>query len=135
MTREELENGLLRWGGDVSRWPLEHARAARILVERDAAAARFLSDFVATESELAEALVPPPFGAPEVGHVLAALDAEGEDWRPGRWFWIGSAAASAAAFSSGAAAVLLLFPSTAGLDVLLPILGIAAGQGSIGGLM
>lgn len=135
MTCEELEEKLFRWGAELRGWPADQAAAAQTLIDADPEAAQLLADFAAREGYIAEAVPLPSFGAPEIGNVLSRLDAEEENWGPGRRFWIASAIASAVAFSSGAVATLVLLPSMGGLDVLLPIIGIAAGQGNVGGLM
>jgi hypothetical protein len=58
MTRDELNDALLRFGGKLERWPQPERDAARLLVKGDAVAAKMLSDFVAFEQAIAEACVP-----------------------------------------------------------------------------
>ena len=67
MTREELNDALLRFGGDLERWPQPERDAARSLVRGDAVAAKMLSNFVAFEQTIAEAVRSEPFGAAEIG--------------------------------------------------------------------
>ena len=131
MTREELNEALLRFGGDLERWPQPERDAALSLVRGDAGAAKMLSDFVVFERTIAEAVQSEPFGAAGIGSVLARLDTAEAGWRPTRRFWIASAGISALSFAAGFAA-MLMFSSQ---DVPLSIMDLASGQANFGGLL
>ena len=95
MTREEFGEALLRFGAKLGRWPRPDAAAAKHLVAHDPVAAKMLADFSGFERTVADAVTPPPFGAAEIGSVLAALEESEESWRPSRQFWIAGIGASA----------------------------------------
>jgi len=133
MTREEFSEALLRFGGNLDRWPQEARAAAQALVAADAEAARMLAEFSAFEQTVAEAVRPQPFGAAEIGAVLAAIGREEAAW-PTRGFWFLGAGASAVSFAAGFALVLFVV-SGSGLDLPLPLVGMALGDGNIGGLL
>ena len=80
MTREEFGEALLRFGGNLDRWPQGEAKAAKRLFESDPLAAKMLLDFTAFERTVADAAAPPAFGAAEIGAVLAVLDRPKETW-------------------------------------------------------
>jgi hypothetical protein len=131
MTKEELNEALLRYGADLERWPEAKRQAARLLVDSDAAAAEILSDFVAFERTLAAAVQPEPFGAADIGAVLAALDADETGWRPTPRFWIVGAGISALSFAAGFAAMLLI----ASQELPPSLIDLASGQMNFGGLL
>jgi hypothetical protein len=131
MTREELNEALLRFGGDLERWPEREKDAAKVLVGSDAGAAKILSDFVAFERRLAAAVRPEPFGAAEIGAVLTALDGAEVGWRPTLRFWIASAGISALSFAAGFAAMLVVSSH----ELLPSLIDLASGQMNFGGLL
>jgi hypothetical protein len=135
MTRDELDEALLRFGADFTRWPPDLAEAARRLAAEDRVAARMLADFRAFEQTVADAVRPPPFGAAEIGRVLGALDVPEDTWRPGAGFWIAGASASLASFAAGAAVMLATLSYDGVLDLPIALMGLATGQGDIGGLL
>ncbi|MGK9231702.1 hypothetical protein KXS07_08740 [Inquilinus limosus] len=135
MTRAELDDALLRFGADLDRWPQKLAESARRLLARDPAAAAMLARFAAFEDTVGAAVRPPPSGAAEIGRILAAVEAEEGAWRPGWRFWAASAGASLLSLAAGAVLVLATLPGRADLDMALAVLGLAAGQGDIGGLL
>ncbi len=134
MKTEELEELLLRFGADLSRWPQDIRAAAANLVAREPEAARLHAEFTALERNVAAAVEAPPFGAAEIGKVLSALDAEQRGWRPTRAFWIAGTGASAISFAAGFALTLWGVPAGE-FDAVLSLLALAAGQGEIGGLL
>jgi hypothetical protein len=133
MTREEFGEALLRYGANLGRWPEVQATAARQLVEGDPAAAKMLADFASFERTLADAVEPPPFGAAEIGAVLAALDRPVETWWPAPRFWIASAGVTALSFVAGF--MLIKAMTDASPDLSLSVIGLAMGQADIGGLL
>jgi hypothetical protein len=133
MTREEFSEALLRFGGDFARWPQEEAKKAKQLIESDPLAAKMLADFSAFERTVADAVEPPPFGAAEIGAVLAALDRPPETWWPAPRFWIASAGVTALSFAAGF--LLIKAMSNASPDLSLSVIGLAMGQADIGGLL
>jgi hypothetical protein len=135
MTRAELDEALLRFGADLDRWPQRLAESARQLTARDPAAAEMLASFAAFEDTLGAAVRPPPFGAAEIGRILAAVEAAEEGWRPGWRFWATSAGASLLSLAAGAMVMLATLPGRGDLDIALSLLGLVAGQGDIGGLL
>jgi hypothetical protein len=135
MTRAELDEALLRFGADLDRWPQKLAESARQLMARDPAAVEILTRFAAFEDTIGAAVRPPPFGAAEIGRILAAVEAEEGAWRPGWRFWTASAGASLLSLAAGAMVMLATLPGRADLDTALSVLGLVAGQGDIGGLL
>jgi hypothetical protein len=133
MTREEFGEALLRFGGNFERWPQVEAKKAKRLVESDPIAAKMLADFSAFERTIADAVEPPPFGAAEIGAVLAALDRPPETWWPTPRFWIASAGVTALSFAAGF--LLIKAMSNASPDLSLSVIGLAMGQADIGGLL
>jgi hypothetical protein len=133
MTREEFSEALLRFGSNFERWPQEEAKKAAQLIESDPLAAKMLADFSAFERTVADAVVPPPFGAAEIGAVLAALDRPPETWWPAPRFWIASAGVTALSFAAGF--LLIKAMSNASPDLSLSVIGLAMGQADIGGLL
>jgi hypothetical protein len=131
MTRDELNDALLRFGGKLERWPQPERDAARLLVKGDAVAAKMLSDFVAFEQTIAEAVRSEPFGATEISTVLARLDTAEAGWRPSTRFWIASAGFSALSFAAGFAAILMVSSQ----DVAPSLMDLASGQVNLGGLL
>jgi hypothetical protein len=131
MTREELNEALLRFGADLERWPQPERDAARQLVRSDKAAAKMLSDFAAFEVTLAEAVRPAPFGAAEIGAVLSKLDSAEAGWRPTPKFWIASAGISALSFAAGVAVMLVVWSQ----DISPSLMDLASGQVNLGGLL
>jgi hypothetical protein len=135
MTRAELDEALLRFGADLDRWPEKLAESARQLMARDPAAVEILTRFAAFEDTIGAAIRPPPFGAAEIGRILAAVEAEDAVWRPGWRFWAASAGASLVSLAAGAMVMLATLPVRDDLDIALSVLGLVAGQGDIGGLL
>ncbi|HZP09308.1 hypothetical protein [Methyloceanibacter sp.] len=131
MNREELNEALLRFGGDLERWPEGKKEAASLLVASDPTAARMLADFAAFERTLADAVRPAPFGAGEIGGVLQALDATEASWSPTPRFWIASAGLSALSFAAGFAAMMM----ASAQDVSPSLIDFASGQANFGGLL
>jgi hypothetical protein len=123
MTREEFSEALLRFGAKLERWPHAEASAAERLVKSDPLAAKMLADFTAFERIVSDAVAPPPFGAAEIGAVLAALDRPKETWWPAPRFWIASAGVTALSFAAGF--VLMLAMTEASHDVPTEIIGLA----------
>lgn len=134
MTREDFSEALLRFGADLERWPGALARTARRLVASDPVAAKMLSDFAAFDRTVAEAVEPPPFGAAEIGSVLAALDDEETTWMPTRRFWLAGASASVLSFVAGIVVMLAVVTSQGGA-VPTSLIGLALGQADIGDLL
>lgn len=134
MTREEFGEALLRYGADLKRWPKALAGSAKLLVAGDSSAAKLLKDFAGFERTLAEAVEPPPFGAAEIGSVLATLDAAEAPWLPARRFWIAGAGASALSFLAG---FILMFAVIQAQDGPIPdsMIGLAVGQADLGDLL
>ena len=130
MTREEFGEALLRFGAKLERWPRVEASAAERLLKSDPLAVKMLAAFERTVSGAVE---PPPFGAAEIGKVLAALDRPKETWWPAPRFWIASAGVTALSFAAGF--VLMLAMTEAAHDVPAEIIGLAMGQADIGGLL
>lgn len=135
MTRAELDEALLRFGADLDLWPEKLAESARQLLARDPAAVEILTRFTAFEDTLGAAVRPPPFGAAEIGRILAAVEAEEAGWRPGWRFWAAGAGASLLSLAAGAMVMLATLPVRGDLDIALSVLGLVAGQGDIGGLL
>jgi hypothetical protein len=133
MTREEFGEALLRFGANLERWPREQAAAAERLLETDPLAAKMLVDFTAFERTIADAVEPPPFGAAEIGAVLAAIDQPNETWWPAPRFWIASAGVTALSFLAGF--ILARAMTVSSPDLPLAIIGVAMGQADIGGLL
>lgn len=135
MTRDEFDEALLRYGADLTRWSPAEAEAARQLVTGDREAAKMLADFGVFEETIAEAVRPPPFGAPEIGRVLTALEETDDLWRPSRGFWIAGASVSLFSFAAGAVLMVATLSSSGALDLALALADVASGGGEIGGLM
>lgn len=133
MTREEFSDALLRFGADLTRWPQEEAKVANRLLEADTGAAKIYNDFKSVEREVAAAIEPPPFGAPEIGAVLSALDRLEENWRPAPKFWIASAGVTALSFVAGFG--LMLAAELFSPDLPRSVMGLAMGQAELGGLL
>ena len=133
MTREEFGEALLRFGAKLERWPQVERGAAERLLKSDPLAAKMLADFTGFERAVSAAVDPPPFGAAEIGKVLAALDHPKETWWPAPRFWIASAGVTALSFVAGF--VLILAMAEASHDVPAEIIGLAMGQADIGGLL
>ena len=133
MTREEFGEALLRFGAKLERWPRVEASAAERLLKSDPLAVKMLAEFAAFERTVSGAVEPPPFGAAEIGKVLAALDRPKETWWPAPRFWIASAGVTALSFAAGF--VLMLAMTEAAHDVSAEIIGLAMGQADIGGLL
>jgi hypothetical protein len=133
MTREEFGEALLRFGAKLERWPQVDRGAAERLLASDPLAAKMLADFTAFERTASDAVEPPPFGAAEIGKVIAALDRPKENWWPERRFWIASAGVTALSFAAGF--VLILAMTEASHDVPTEIIGLAMGQADIGDLL
>lgn len=133
MTREEFGEALLRFGSMLERWPQEEAKRAKRLIESDPLAAKMHLDFTAFERTLADAVEPPPFGAAEIGAVLAAIDQPNESWWPAPKFWIASAGVTALSFLAGF--ILVRAMTVSSPDLPLAIVGVAMGQADIGGLL
>lgn len=135
MTRAELDEALLRFGADLDRWPQKLADSARQLATEDPEAAKMLGRFAAFERTLSAAVRPPPFGAADIGRILAAVEAEEAAWRPTWRFWAASAGASLLSLAAGAVVMLATLPGGADLDVALSVLALVSGQGDLGGLL
>jgi hypothetical protein len=135
MTREEFGEALLRLGAKLERWPRPEAEAARHLVASDQAAAKMLAEFAGFERTIADAVTPPPFGAAEIGAVLAALDGVERTWMPTSRFWLAGAGASALSFAAGVAVMLAVHASQSGAEIPAAVVDIAVGQGNFGGLL
>jgi hypothetical protein len=135
MTRAEFDDALLRFGADLDRWPPKLAAAARTLLAGDTEAAGMLARSAAFEETLAAAVRPPSFGAAEIGRILAAAEAEEAGWRPTWRFWAASAGASLLSLAAGAMLMLSTLPGRTDLDLALSVLGMAAGQSGMGGLL
>lgn len=134
MNHDELEQLLLRFGSDPSRWPPDRADAARRFAQRNAHAARMLAGFAEFDHLVRAAVRPPPFEARHAARVLAHLDAV-EQWHPGSRFWLAGASATALSFAAGALAAWVVLPPPEDLGAALTAIGIAAGNGGIGGLL
>ena len=132
MTREQFSEALLRFGGDLGRWPRAEAEAARALLASDPDAARRLAEFSAFEQTLAQAVESAPFGAAEIGMILAARDREEAAWWPAPRFLVAGAGVSALCFALGFVTVLTVAPPQ---DVPAAIVGLALGQEDFGGLL
>lgn len=132
MTREDFSEALLRYGADLDRWPASEAAEARTLLERDPDAAKMRADCAAFEQTLAEAVKPPPFGAAEIGAVLAARDRQAAAWWPTPRVLLAGAGVSALCFALGFVMVLAITPPQ---DIPVPIVGLALGQEDFGGLL
>jgi hypothetical protein len=135
MTRAELDGALLRFGADLDRWPQKLAESARQLAAGDREAAAMLARSAAFEETVRAAIRPPPFGAAEIGRILAAAEAEEGGWTPTWRFWAASAGASLLSLAGGAMVMLATLPGRSDLDLALSLLGLAAGQGDLGGLL
>jgi hypothetical protein len=135
MTREEFGEALLRFGAKLERWPLSEAEAAKRLMAGDPMAAKMLADFAGFERTIADAVTPLPFGAAEIGSVLAALDEAESGWSPTPRFLIASAGATALSFAAGFAVMLAMLASQSGAEVPSAIIDMAVGQGNLGGLL
>jgi hypothetical protein len=135
MTREELDEALLRFGADLERWPVETAQAARRLIAGDPEAAKLLTDYAAFEETLTQAVKPPLFGAGEIGAVLAARDRQDAAWWPSPRFLIAGAGISALSFAIGFMVMLTSLAAQNNLDVPLALVGLAVGQADLGGLL
>jgi hypothetical protein len=133
VTRQDFDLALLRYGSNLDRWPPELAAKARRLVEGDPLAVKMLTEAVALDRAVAEAVQPPEFGAAEIGRILQTIDAEPEAWTPSRWFWIAGAGASALSFAAGFAVMLMLQSASQALSPEL--VGLAIGNAEIGGLL
>lgn len=134
MTREDFGEALLRFGPDLKRWPAGLAQAARALLAGDPGAAKMLADFAAFERTVAEAVEAPPFGAAEIGAVLARLDAAEATWSPPRRFWLAGAGVSAVSFAAGFVLMLAAIEAQGG-PIPASIVGLAFGQADLGGLL
>jgi len=135
MTRAELDAALLRFGADFDRWPPRLAESARQLAAGDREAAEMLARFAAFEVTVRAATRPPPFGAAEIGRILAAAEAEEGGWTPTWRFWAASAGASLLSLAAGAMVMLATLPGRGDLDIALSVLGLVTGQGDLGGLL
>ena len=135
MTREEFGEALLRFGAKFERWPRPDAAAAKHLVAQDPVAAKMFADFSGFERTVADAVTPPPFGAAEIGSVLAALEESEESWRPSRQFWIAGVGASALSFAAGIAVMLYSVTAQGQIDLPLSMIGLAIGQADLGGVL
>lgn len=135
MTRAELDAALLRFGADLDRWPQKLAESARHLAAGDREAAAMLARSAAFEETVRAAIRPPPLGAAEIGRILAAAEAEEGGWTPTWRFWAASAGASLLSLAGGAMVMLATLPGRGDLDLALSLLGLAAGQGDLGGLL
>jgi hypothetical protein len=135
MTREEFGEALLRFGAKLERWPRPDAAAAKYLLAHDPVAAKMLADFSGFERTVADAVTPPPFGAAEIGSVLAALEESEESWRPSRQFWIAGVGASALSFAAGIAVMLYSVTAQGQIDLPLSMIGLAIGQADLGGVL
>jgi hypothetical protein len=132
MTREEFSEALLRFGADLGRWPEPEAAAARRLLDGDPGAAELLADHARFERTLAEAVEPPPFGAAEIGAVLAARDREQAAWWPAPRVLLAGAGVSALCFVLGFVTVVAITPPQ---DIPVPVVALALGQEDFGGLL
>jgi hypothetical protein len=135
MTRAELDVALLRFGADLDRWPENLAESARQLAAGDREAAAMLARSVAFEETVRAAIRPPPFGAAEIGRILAAVEVEEGGWTPSWRFWVASAGASLLSLAGGAMMMFATLPRPGDLDLALSVLGLVAGQGDFGGLL
>lgn len=135
MTRAEFDAALLRFGADLNRWPARLAESARQLAAGDPEAAEMLARSAAFEDAVRAAIRPPPFGAAEICRILAAAEAEEGGWTPTWRFWAASAGASLLSLAGGAMVMLATLPGRGDLDLALSLLGLAAGQGDLGGLL
>ncbi len=131
MTRQELNEALLRFGSDLGRWPEREKEAASLLVASDRTAAAMLAEFADFERTLADAVRPAPFGAGEIGAVLRVLDAREETWSPTPRFWIASAGLSVLSFAAGFIAMAI----AASQDISPALIDFASGQANLGGLL
>lgn len=134
MTREEFGEALLRFGAKLECWSRPEAEAARRLVVGDPVAAKMLADFAAFERTVADAVTPPPFGAAEIGAVLAVINDADKTWSPTPRFLIASAGASVLSFAAGFVLMAML-ASESGANIPASIIDIAVGQGNLGGLL
>jgi hypothetical protein len=135
MTLAEFEEHLLRFGSDLEAWPPFLANDARDLLAKDPGATRMLGEFISFDETVSQAVQAPPFGSASIGHVLSALDRDEEAWRPARRFWIAAATASMLAFFAGVGATVVGLHHDDAAALPVALLGIAAGQGNIGGLL
>ncbi len=135
MTRGELDVALLRFGADLNRWPPRLAESARQLAAGDPEAAEMLAQSAAFEETIRAAIRPPPFGAAEIGRILAGAEVEEGGWTPSWRFWAASAGASLLSLAGGAMMMFATLPGGGDLDIALSVLGLVAGQGDLGGLL
>ena len=57
MTLQEFDEALLRWGGDLARWPGEVRAAARILLETEPRARALRDEMTRLDADLGAAMV------------------------------------------------------------------------------
>ena len=74
MNREEFDDALARFGGDLARWPAALADRARALVERDPSASAALVAAARLDALLAETVRPVAVDAATVGRIMAGID-------------------------------------------------------------
>lgn len=113
MTVQEFDDGLLRWGSDMTQWPPTERRAAEELLAASSEARALFADERALDTAVATALAvdPPPHVA---AAVRVALDERRQD---GILAWLlrptPLVAGAAAALGIGIAAAILFPVSTA----------------------
>jgi len=73
MMKEQLEEGLDRYGGDLTRWPAALRAEAEALTARDAGAARLVAAAARLDDTLAEAMRPMPVDAALIGRIVAHI--------------------------------------------------------------
>lgn len=110
MTRNEFDTAIDRYGGDLSRWPPELARAAKTFADADAEAAAALRAAQRLDGLLAEVAEPTPADAALIGRIVAHQRANRRETelRPTRRL---------AAWASAAAALMLMTGFAAGAVV------------------
>jgi len=136
VTREDFSEALLSFGADLDRWPRAKSEAARQLISTDVVAAKMLADFGAFERTIAEAVEPPPFGAAEIGVVLAAMPEakRASRFSPGLWL-AGAAGVSLLSFIAGFLMMQASLVTQDQLGVPLSLIALATGSADIGGLL
>jgi hypothetical protein len=116
MRLDQFDDGLLRWGSDLARWPAMERERAEALLAESADARALLAEDRALAGTLAAALAVPIRSEQVVARVQQALAARRE-----RGFWtrllnpLPLVLGAATAVAIGAAAAILL-PVAMGLD-------------------
>lgn len=136
MTGDELERSTIRFGADLSRWPVDERARAEALLARDGAARRLLAQTAALERRISDAAaLRPASDAADAARVVAALFAaplprQGRRL-PVRWLpeWLIALDLSPAWPSIAALAGMAVLGFMVGTSGVEPVLGRAAGGG------